>query len=104
MPVVEVAWAMAPSTLQANGAWPCASSQGWKWSEMDTKSKPACSERTELAIRSLGPCSSVISLYPNFVIVLSREWLWEGKATKGQKVLRVAPVLKVRRVAAAISC
>ena len=37
---VDVVWATPPRTDQTNGLWPCSSIQGWKWSEMDRKSKP----------------------------------------------------------------
>ena len=40
-----VAWAMAPMTDHTNGAWPCWSTHGWKWSEMAAKLKPAASAR-----------------------------------------------------------
>jgi hypothetical protein len=36
-------WAIAPSTDQAYGAWPCSVSQGEKWSLITSKSKPASS-------------------------------------------------------------
>src|SRR5439155_1402787 len=39
---IRLVWlATAPSTLQAKGLSPCSSSQGWKWSEITVKSKPA---------------------------------------------------------------
>jgi hypothetical protein len=68
MPMREVVAAMAPSTLQAKGECPWLSSQGWKWSEMETKSKPASSARLAFSTRAEGPCSSVISLYPNLTM------------------------------------
>ena len=61
-PIWLVAWAAAPSTVQANGAWPCSSSHGKKWSEIAAKSNPACSARTVLRTSAAGPCSSAISL------------------------------------------
>jgi hypothetical protein len=44
-----------------------------------------------------------MSLYPNFVIVLSREWFCDGKTLKRQKVQDAAGASKVRRVGVAIS-
>jgi hypothetical protein len=61
-PMRRVALAIAPSTGQASGAWPCSSSQGEKWSEIAANSNPACSARTVLRTRAAGPCSSAISL------------------------------------------
>ena len=46
MAMREVVAAIAPRTLQANGAWPWISSQGWKWSEIETKSNPTASAYT----------------------------------------------------------
>src|SRR3954451_16289418 len=64
----RVAWAAAPSTDHAKGAWPCSSSHGKKWSEIAAKANPACSARTVLRTRAVGPCSSAISLYPSLTI------------------------------------
>ena len=37
----SVAWAAAPSQTRALGAWPSVCRQGWKWSLVQTESKPA---------------------------------------------------------------
>ena len=49
--------AIPPITDHTNGEWPCASVQGWKWSEINTKSKPA-PRRSRVLDESCGPCSS----------------------------------------------
>jgi hypothetical protein len=54
-PSRRVALAMAPSTDQASGAWPCSSSQGEKWSEIAANSKPASSAALALRTRVEGP-------------------------------------------------
>ncbi|HET7053408.1 MAG TPA: hypothetical protein VFI09_05770 [Solirubrobacterales bacterium] len=46
-----VRWEIAPSVPQTNGLSPCASIQGWKWSEMEAKAKPARSARSAWATR-----------------------------------------------------
>ena len=51
--------AMAPSTDQTKGLWPWAPTQGWKWSEIDTKSNPRSSARPALATSARGSCSSL---------------------------------------------
>ena len=38
--------AIAPSVPQTNGLSPCASTQGWKWSEIPAKENPAASARS----------------------------------------------------------
>jgi hypothetical protein len=60
----SVAWAMAPTTGQTMGLWPWASIQGWKWSEMPAKEKPARSAIVAKRTRSLGGCSSQEMAYP----------------------------------------
>ena len=57
-----VAWATAPSTVQAYGAWPCDISQGEKWSLLTSKSNPTCSAATAYRTRSFGPLCSVIKV------------------------------------------
>lgn len=42
----SVAAPMAPMTDHTNGLWPCASTQGWKWSESTTSLNPASSAAT----------------------------------------------------------
>src|SRR4051794_17916821 len=71
MRIVEGAWAIAPSTLQAKGAWPCDSGQGWKGWEIEAKSNPAGSARWAFSTSAAGPCSSVISLCPTLTISAS---------------------------------
>jgi hypothetical protein len=53
--ICRVAWAAAPSTDHANGAWPCSSSHGKKWSEIAAKANPACSARIVLQTRAVRP-------------------------------------------------
>jgi len=57
----SVAFAAAPRTDHAYGACPWAASQGWKWSEMTEKSKPARSAAaTSRTSASGGDCSHII--------------------------------------------
>jgi hypothetical protein len=42
---------IAPSVPQTKGLSPCSSIQGWKWSEIEAKEKPACSARSAWATR-----------------------------------------------------
>jgi hypothetical protein len=55
----SVRWEIAPSVPQAKGLSPCASIQGWKWSEIEAKSKPTCSARSAWATRSGAANSSL---------------------------------------------
>ena len=57
-PIRSVTDAMPPIVLQTNPLWPCASTHGWKWSEIRRWSKPASSACFALATRSVGVCSS----------------------------------------------
>ena len=54
----SVTAAIAPMTPQTNGDWPCVRVQGWKWSETDTKSKPASSARRAQRTIARGSSSS----------------------------------------------
>ncbi len=63
----DVRSAIAPSTDQTKGECPWASSHGWKWSEMDAKSKPWSSAMPARSTRRRGGCSSLESVSPNFV-------------------------------------
>ena len=60
----EVACDRAPRTDQTNGLCPCSLIHGWKWSEIDTKSKPASSAATAISTSLLGECSSLESVSP----------------------------------------
>ena len=51
--------AMPPMTDHTKGDSPCRSSQGWKWSEIQTDRKPACSARWAAATRVRASCSSL---------------------------------------------
>ena len=42
---VDVSRAIALSTVQTKGLWPCLSIQGWKWSEISAKLNPVSSAR-----------------------------------------------------------
>ncbi len=53
--ILDVAWAIAPSTPHRNGLCPCLSVHGWKWSEIVAKSNPVSSARAASRTRSLGP-------------------------------------------------
>src|SRR4051794_32015585 len=64
----SVACAAAPSTDHVNGAWPCSSSQGEKWSEITAKSKPASSARRTSRTSCPGGACSPIIVYPNSAI------------------------------------
>ena len=44
----------APITVQTNGLWPCASTHGWKWSEISANSNPASSASHAKRTRSFG--------------------------------------------------
>ena len=68
----DVRSAIAPSTDQTNGECPCASIHGWKWSEMDAKSKPWSSAMPARSTRRRGGCSSLESVSPNFVGAMVR--------------------------------
>jgi hypothetical protein len=48
----------APITDHTNGLWPWASVHGWKWSEIQSRSKPACSACWACRTSSRGPYSS----------------------------------------------
>ena len=49
-----VACDAAPSQTSAFGAWPSVWRQGWKWSLVQTESKPACSAATARSSRRCG--------------------------------------------------
>lgn len=51
----SVSAAMAPSTLQANGACSWLASHGWKWSDIPAKSNPASSASRAWRRSSAGP-------------------------------------------------
>jgi hypothetical protein len=57
-----VTWATPPITAQTNGLFPCRSTQGWKWSEIERKSKPTSSARRANRTSSFGPNSSLESV------------------------------------------
>src|SRR6185295_4768246 len=61
---LSVASAMPPITLQTKGLEPCASTQGWKWSETKAYSKPASSASRASSMSSRGPQSSLASATP----------------------------------------
>ena len=63
-PIEDVRSAIAPSTAQTNGEWPCSLIQGWKWSEIETKSKPCSSANPAISTSRLGACSSLDSVNP----------------------------------------
>ena len=55
----SVAWAAAPSQTRALGAWPSVCRQGWKWSLVQTESKPARSAAiARSSSRRGGNCSA----------------------------------------------
>ena len=55
----SVAWAAAPSQTRAFGAWPPVCRHGWKWSLVQTESKPARSAATaRSSSRRGGNCSA----------------------------------------------
>ena len=56
---VDVTAARPPSTLQTNGELPCSSFHGWKWSEIQAFSNPACSA-WGASSRMRGPESSSV--------------------------------------------
>ena len=51
-----------PSTDHTNGLWPWALTHGWKWSEIDTKSKPSLLGPRGVLDERGGPCSSLESV------------------------------------------
>jgi hypothetical protein len=55
----DVAWASAPITDQTKPLWPCSSFHGWKWSEIHSAWKPACSARLACSMSSAGVYSSL---------------------------------------------
>src|SRR2546423_727917 len=57
-------WLSAPIVDHTNGLSPCASSHGWKWSEIHNASKPASWARRAWSRRSAGPNSSDDRKYP----------------------------------------
>ena len=64
----SVACEIPPITDQTNGLWPCASVQGWKWSEIIANSNPVSSARRASWTRSFGGCSSEESASPKSVM------------------------------------
>jgi hypothetical protein len=54
----EVTWEIAPMTDQTKLDWPWSSSQGWKWSEIHSASKPADSASLACLTSSAGSYSS----------------------------------------------
>ena len=63
--------AIPPATAQTNGAWPCASFHGWKWSDISRSRKPACSPIYACSTRALPPCSSAEMNSP--MVVMARD-------------------------------
>src|SRR5919202_5732591 len=58
MTMKRVRWPSAARVIQAWPEWPWLSCQGWKWSLVQTASKPACSAATPSSISSgAGNCS-----------------------------------------------
>ena len=55
----SVACRIAPTVVQTNGLWPCASTHGWMWSEIRPHVNPASSAARACATRSAGVCSSL---------------------------------------------
>ena len=55
----SVACRIAPTVVQTNGLCPCASTQGWMWSEIRPHANPASSAARACATRSAGVCSSL---------------------------------------------
>ncbi len=53
------AWLIAPMTLQTKGLLPCSLFHGWKWSLIQSPSKPARSAARACSTSSAGPYSSV---------------------------------------------
>ena len=60
----EVTWEIAPISDQTNPLSPCSSSHGWKWSEIHSASKPACSASLAWRTSSGGAYSSADRKYP----------------------------------------
>ena len=54
----EQACDSAPITPHTNGLWPCSSFQGWKWSLIQSASKPASSAATACSTSWAGEYSS----------------------------------------------
>ena len=54
----EEAWEIATMTDHTKLDWPCSSSQGWKWSDIHSASKPACSASLACLTSSAGSYSS----------------------------------------------
>lgn len=54
----EVTWESAPIIDQTKGLWPCSSFHGWKWSEIASARKPACSAIRACSSSSWGVNSS----------------------------------------------
>jgi len=54
----EVAWDRASITDHTCPLWPCSSSQGWKWPEIHSASKPASSASLACRTSSCGGYSS----------------------------------------------
>jgi hypothetical protein len=65
----EVARDRPPITDHTKGELPCSEFHGWKWSLIQSASKPAASAIFACSISSLGPNSSLARKYPTFTIV-----------------------------------
>ena len=70
----------APITDHTNGLWPCSSFHGWKWSLIQSASKPAASAAFAWATSSAGPYSSQDRKYPIFT---GSPYPRDGHATPG---------------------
>src|SRR5687767_11674187 len=57
----------APSHVSENGAWPSTCFHGWKWSLMNTDSKPTSSARHEKSSNLPGANCSAEALYPSLI-------------------------------------
>ena len=54
----EQTWEIAPITDHTKGLWPCSSFHGWKWSLIQSASKPAFSAAVACSTSSSGEYSS----------------------------------------------
>ena len=57
--MLATAFEIAPMVDHTKPLWPCASFQGWKWSEIHRPSKPACSAISAWRTRARGSNSSL---------------------------------------------
>src|ERR671910_3211007 len=68
--IVDVRSPTAAIQVSENGAWPPSCRQGWKWSLVNTDSKPLASAATAISTSSRGANCSAEALYPSVSVML----------------------------------